>query len=164
MRLAECCYRIEKIPEGVQYLDQLEQQIKPKKIYTVSLLKGKYKDLAKFFAAAAELYQQSLDIYKSEQNSDQQDATIIGNIEFRLGWALIRSRLDIDKGIQTLTSANNNLKDNVDLKIKLGQILFQEKQDTKRGIEIIEEALERQSDNVEALLLYGKMLVKDKQG
>jgi len=63
-----------------------------------------------------------------------------------------------------LTSANNNLRDNIDLKIKLSQILFQEKQDAKRGIEIIENALEIQPENVEALLLYGKMLVKEKQG
>ena len=50
-----------------------------------------------------------------------------GNILFRLGWAMIRSRKNIDKGISWLEEASDNLVENIDLKIKLSQILFQEK-------------------------------------
>lgn len=53
MRLSECCYRIDKIEQGLKYLEMLEQEIKPRKVYTISLLKGKYKDLTKKFAEAS---------------------------------------------------------------------------------------------------------------
>ena len=64
------------------------------------------------------------------------DATVRGNIQFRLGWALIRCRKDVDRGIEVLHEADQNLTDNADLKFKLAQILFQEKQDTKRALEL----------------------------
>ncbi len=44
-----------------------------------------------------------------------------------MGWALIRSRKNIDKGLEVLVEADKNLIDNADLKLKLAQILFQEK-------------------------------------
>lgn len=45
MRLAECCYRLEKVPEGLGYLDRLQADIAPKHIYTLYLLRGKFRDL-----------------------------------------------------------------------------------------------------------------------
>jgi len=45
MRLADCCYRCEKIEIGLGYLDRLQKDILPKRIYTIYLLRGKYKDL-----------------------------------------------------------------------------------------------------------------------
>ena len=50
MRLADSCYRIESVPQGLKYLESLEKECKG--IYTVSLLKGKYMDLIKDFANA----------------------------------------------------------------------------------------------------------------
>ena len=50
MRLADSCYRIESVPQGLKYLEALEQECKG--IYTVSLLKGKYMDLIKDFVNA----------------------------------------------------------------------------------------------------------------
>lgn len=45
MRLAECCYRVDQIGQGLKYLEQLEIEIRPRRVYTICLLKGKYKDL-----------------------------------------------------------------------------------------------------------------------
>lgn len=81
---------------------------------------------------------------------------IKGNIQFRLGWALIRLN-SIDQGIAFLTEADKNLVDNSDVKVKLAQILVQEKNDTKKSTKLIKEALEIDEGNVEALLLQGKM-------
>ena len=49
MRLAECFYRTNKFEKGMKYLIKLENEIRPTKIYTISLLKGKYNDSQKQF-------------------------------------------------------------------------------------------------------------------
>jgi hypothetical protein len=54
MRLADCCYRCEKIEIGLGYLDRLQKDILPKRIYTIYLLRGKYKDLQRLFSEAAD--------------------------------------------------------------------------------------------------------------
>ena len=51
MRLADSCYRIESVSQGLKYLELLENECKG--IYTVSLLKGKYMDLMKDFVSAS---------------------------------------------------------------------------------------------------------------
>ena len=43
MRLAECCYRLNQLDQGLKYLDQL-QSLQGDSIYTTSLLRGKYTD------------------------------------------------------------------------------------------------------------------------
>jgi len=43
----------------------------------------------------------------------------MGNLEFRYGWALIRSKKDMALGIQNLRNADDKLADNCDLKLKL---------------------------------------------
>lgn len=96
MRLADNCYRIENIDSGLKYLEQLEADIKPRGFYIISLLKGKYMDFQKRFVEAASQFEKALELYK---NDAKQDNSVTGNILFRLGWALIRSRNDIDKGI-----------------------------------------------------------------
>jgi len=161
MRLADNCYRIENIDTGLQYLEQLETDIKPRGFYIISLLKGKYMDHQKKFSEAASEFEKALSLYNQDA---KQESSVKGNILFRLGWAMIRSRKNIDKGISTLEEANDNLVENIDLKIKLSQILFQEKQDNKKSLKIIKQALDIDSNNVDALLLQGKILVKDKQG
>lgn len=136
MRLAECYYRLEKVQEGLSYLERLQADIAPKRIYTLFLLRGKFKDLQREFDQAAEQFSLSLQVYEQDVVGESADATVRGNIQFRLGWALIRSRKDVDRGIEVLQEADKNLIDNADLKLKLAQILFQEKQDTKRALEL----------------------------
>jgi predicted RNA polymerase sigma factor len=96
MRLADNCYRIENIETGLKYLEQLEADIKPRGFYIISLLKGKYMDHQKKFSEASVQFEKALDLYKKDVNKDR---SVKGNILFRLGWALVRSRKDINKGI-----------------------------------------------------------------
>ena len=81
-------------------------------------------DYKRLFGEAAVQFERALELYK---NDPKQDNSVKGNILFRLGWALIRSRKDINRGIQALQEANEFLSENIDIKIKLSQILFQEK-------------------------------------
>lgn len=50
----------------------------------------------------------------------------IGNLEFRYGWSLIRSKKDVELGVQNLREANKKLPENIDIKLKLALILYQE--------------------------------------
>jgi hypothetical protein len=75
MRLADCCYRIENVQQGMKYLEALE--VECLNIYTVSLLKGKYMDLVKDFSNAAIHFQKALDLYQNEPNKDK---SVQGNI------------------------------------------------------------------------------------
>ena len=118
-------------------------------------------DMLKQFDSANGAYARAQNMYKEEAGKNI-DPEVLGNIQFRYGWSLIRSRKDINYGIQQLENANKNLPENVDLKIKLSQIYLQEKQEVKKAIEIIDSATTLEPDNVDALLLKGKLLIKEK--
>lgn len=79
MRLAECCYRCNQTDKGLAFLTRLEREIRPNQIYTISLLKGKYNDLKKQFAAAADNFDEASVLY-SRDFADQVDPSIVGNI------------------------------------------------------------------------------------
>ena len=80
MRLAECCYRLEKVPEGLAYLERLQKDIAPKRIYTLYLLKGKCRDLQREFEQAADQFELSLQVYDQDVVGDSADASVRGNI------------------------------------------------------------------------------------
>mmetsp|Transcript_34637 Transcript_34637/g.52980 ORF Transcript_34637/g.52980 Transcript_34637/m.52980 type:complete len:89 (+) Transcript_34637:2038-2304(+) len=88
------------------------------------MLRGKFYDLLKDFKGAVEQFGKSRDIYLRDFAPELRENQVLGNIEFRLGWAYIRSRSDVEKGIYLLKEATHTLRDNVDLKVKLAQILF----------------------------------------
>ena len=73
LRISECCYRLENVNKGYEYLDQLENLIKPRQIYTISLLRGKFNDLLKKFEEAAKDYQDSMNIYVHDFNEESRD-------------------------------------------------------------------------------------------
>jgi tetratricopeptide (TPR) repeat protein len=114
-----------KVKEGMEYLIMLEKEILPTQIYTVPLLKGKFNDLEKHFQNASKHYQLAFNLYQRDFEK-QMDKSVLGNIQFRLGWAMIRSRQDVNKGIFNLKQANALLPDNFDIKLKLAQIYLQE--------------------------------------
>ena len=97
------------------------------------MLKGKAFDMKGDYDKAAEVFQNNLREYQKmiKKNSSRFDPKEtkkeIGNLEFRLGWSLIRSKKDIDQGLKYLKEAELKMPENTDLKIKLAQCLFQEK-------------------------------------
>ena len=79
MRLAECCYRLDKVDQGLAHLAQLEKEIRPRTLHTISLLKGKYQDLVKRFDLASAFYEEALVLYNKEFKN-QIDLSVLGNI------------------------------------------------------------------------------------
>jgi hypothetical protein len=52
------------------------------------------------------------------------DNDVVGNIDFRLGWALVRSKRDIPKGIDKLQHASECIPDNTEILLKLAGVLY----------------------------------------
>jgi hypothetical protein len=61
-------------------------------------------------------------------DSKNPDASLIGNIQFRLGWALIRLKTlpNINLGIEHLKVANKCLPNNTEILIKLANVVYKE--------------------------------------
>ena len=78
----------------------------------------------KDFKSASQHFLKALEMYQRDFTGGQIDEQVVGNIQFRLGWAYIRSRKNVGLGIDTLLEASKSLPDNVDLKVKLAQIVF----------------------------------------
>ena len=87
------------------------------------LLKGKCYDKIKQFREAVEEYTKAQQIV----NNGNQDKEIKGQIEFRLGWSMVRAKMDLQKGIEHLTRANELIPGNTEVMIKLAGVLFQER-------------------------------------
>jgi len=82
---------------------------------------------------------------------------------FRLGWARVRAKKDIEKGIKGLEEASLLIKDNAEILLKLAGAIFQELPDSPENTEKILEILERiividPLDCSDALILKGKLL------
>jgi len=51
---------------------------------------------------------------------------VLGNIQFRLGWSMIRSKINVEKGTDHLKQSVALLPDNTEVMVKLAGVLFQE--------------------------------------
>lgn len=85
----------------------------------------------------------------------------MGNINFRLGWACIRSKKDIDRGIACLRKAGELIPNNPDIMSKLAGALYKEKNELDESLTLLEKVVNLQPKNAEAFLLMGK--VSDKK-
>ena len=124
----------------------------------IYLLKGKCFDKLKDFPSAVNEYQMAL------QNAKELDLddNIVGNLEFRLGWSMIRQREEIEEGVNRLITASELISDNVEILLKLAGAIMSELPDKPDFIDKCSEALDRIIDmeptNSEALFLKGKLL------
>ena len=124
--LAECLYRQTdvsdtKINQAIEYIEKAEQLNVQDWffLFQIYLLKGKFYDLSKKYDSAQQSFETALTNYEKQKSKEGEVDSQLGNVQFRYGWALIRSKKDIDKGIQQLLQADMNLQNNFDLKIKL---------------------------------------------
>ena len=156
LRVAELLYRLNRIDESLNSLMTCELFIKQKDKYMIHLLRGKCYDKQKNFSAAMSEYLNAEILCLSKA------ATVTGNIYYRLGWAQIRSRKEVEKGIANLEKANSILPQNSDIVIKLATSLFQECGDlpetNAKMIDLLSSVSETDTHNfTEVLILRGKI-------
>ena len=84
----------------------------------VHLLKGKCYDKSKQYEMAIEHYTQALKMAKKQSD------LVRGNMLFRLGWAKVRSKREIEKGVQLLEQAAVLIPDNCEILLKLAGAIF----------------------------------------
>lgn len=58
-------------------------------------------DKLKLFERCIQEYEKTLTLYKTQEDEPVEDS-LLGNIHFRLGWAQVRGKIDIEKGIANL--------------------------------------------------------------
>jgi len=115
IRIAEAHYKLVDIKAAFSALDISERTIKERDRYMIGLLKGKCFDKLKEFDRAVAQYQIALD----DARNLEHDCNVIGNLEFRLGWSLIRQRERIERGVSHLITASEMIPDNVEILLKL---------------------------------------------
>ena len=80
------------------------------------------------FYEAAEFYGHALALIESEGKKAgfkvNNVSKIIGNLQFRKGWSIIKSNGNLDSALSLMEKADANLKTNFDLKMKLAQLYF----------------------------------------
>ena len=91
--------------------------------FLLYLLKGKCYDRSRQFKQAIVQHQQALNLATANNLLDDES---IGHIYFRLGWSYVRSKNNIQSGIDALKKANEMLPDFTELMVKLAGVLFQE--------------------------------------
>lgn len=125
MNISECYYKTHQYKEGKEILDQIliEKLTEPSQYY---LLMGKYLDIEGKFEESQQMFKKALDNCDKDEsiNVFLQQNSQLGNIQFRYGWALVRSKVDVNEGIDLLKQAELNMPNNYDLKMKLAQILY----------------------------------------
>ena len=125
----------------------------------------------KRFDDAISYYALTLELYKREIEAGEEgyhEPALLANIKFRLGWAMVRSRSDIEEGIDWLKEAQREVPENPEVMVKLAGVLFKEKADLEESLMHVEKiVLEiKPSDYklmLEAYLLLGKILERKNQ-
>ena len=84
------------------------------------LLRGKCFDKSRKYKEAVSEYSTAIELGKEQNMEDE----IIGQIHFRLGWSIIRTKQDIEMGIEHLKKANSMLPSNTEIMLKLAGALF----------------------------------------
>ena len=120
------------------------------------LLKGKCCDKSRQYKNAVNEYSKAIEL-GLEHNTEEE---ILGQLYFRLGWSLIRSKQNIEIGVDHLKKANKMLPDNTEVMVKLSGVLFQEigtDEDIQNANVILTRLVELDPNNAEAFLLQGKI-------
>ena len=107
-----------------------------------------------------------MELYKGEIEAGEEgyhDPALLANIKFRLGWAMVRSRRDIEEGIDWLKEAQNEVPSNPEIMVKLAGVLFKEKSDLEESLMYVDKIVSDLKPNdhklmLEAYLLLGKIM------
>eukprot|EP00347_Sterkiella_histriomuscorum_P012671 403367671 len=178
MKIGETLYKMDRNQEALEYFRKASDFIKPEEDYLISMFIAKCLDKLKLYARSIEEYQKALQLYQ-EQQDEPLENSLLGNIHFRLGWAIIRNNNSlssdknkndqsnpniiensIDMGIEHLRTANELILNNADIMHKLAGVLFKEKDESEESLQIMEKVLKIIPSNPEVHLLMGKIYDK----
>ena len=130
LRIAEICYKLNNIDESFRTIEKVEDDLRDNDKYMLYLLKGKCYDKIRHYAKAAEEYKLAL----KASAVNNLDSEVIGQIEFRLGWSIIRSKINVSEGIEHLQKSTELCPDNTEIMVKLAGVLFQEKGSDEKSV------------------------------
>ena len=157
MKIGEAYYKLGQSEQALTYFGKAKEGFKPYEDYLIELFLAKCLDKLRRFAEAIRAYEVAIELYKEEQEAED---VLAGNMEFRLGWAYVRSGVDFGKGVQHLREALRTQRDNTDIMVKLAGVLFKEFGDTSESLEILDKAMGIDPYNPEIYKLRGKILSK----
>ena len=120
IRIAENYYKCGNIDDAILQLAKTEILLQPQDKHIIHFLKAKCYDKQKQFKQAALQYNEAFQLVEDK------DDRIRGQIQFRLGWAMVRSKTSIEPGVENLVNAHNLIPDSTELMVKLSAVLFQE--------------------------------------
>lgn len=91
LRIAEVSYKLNLTDQAFDAILICERLISKKDIYMVNMLKGKCYDRNRQYKEASEQYAKALKSCEEHKSYDL-NLSIVGNMEFRLGWSMIRAK------------------------------------------------------------------------
>ena len=114
------------------------------------------------FGQAYRHMQRELETVKGRATPEQVQE--MGEIEFRYGWALIRSEKDVKQGVDLMKKADVKVPNNCDLKTKLVQVLNKFEYPIPEGIKYIMQIFALQDPDPTTLQLHAKLLIRKRDG
>lgn len=127
------------------------------------MLRGKCHDRERDFVKAAQEYSLAIEWFAKHE----QDEGVRGNLEFRLGWSLVRGKQDVFVGLSHLTKASELIPDNPEILLKIATAIMQELPDRPDYQDQLTTTLQKvlllDPTNTEGLHLSGKHALKQDQ-
>ncbi|CDW79621.1 tpr domain containing protein [Stylonychia lemnae] len=162
IKIGEANYKMDFNQEALEYFQRAQDKIKPQEDYLISLFNAKCFDKLKQFSQCIKEYENGIQQCKQQIEFEDQ-GTVLGNIYFRLGWAYIRGKVDIELGIEHLRQACDLLPTNSEVFIKLASVLFREKGLIDEPLQLLEKAVKLKTRNADAYMLLGKLMDKKEE-
>ena len=88
LRIAEVHYKLNNIGEAFKVLAIAEDELRTTDKYMLHLLKGKCYDKSRQYKEAVAEYRQAIELGQEYKMEDE----ILGQIYFRLGWSIVRTK------------------------------------------------------------------------
>lgn len=158
LNIAQALYELSKVKEAFLAVETAALTIKDKDRYKIYQLKGKCFDTLKDYPSAIGQYQ--LALHDAKRHSV--DVEILGNLEYQIGWSMIRQQDDIQGGVGHLITASELISDNVEILLKLADTIITDLWHKPDFVDKCHKALDHilglEPNNVEAMFLKGKAL------
>ena len=160
LNIGQALYELSKVKEAFSAVETAEMTIKDRDRYKIYQLKGRCFEKLKDYPSAIGQYQLSLDDAKKHGV----DVEILGNLEYQIGWSMIKQQDDIQGGVGHLITASELISDNVEISLKLANTTITDLSDNPDFMDKCHKALDHilglEPNNSEAMFLKGKAFYK----